>query len=313
MSSYVSDLRHYGESHDLKRFVPLTMLIATAVIFGAIFSVNRFAISGGVPPIAYAFWQSLGAGVVLLPVALVRGSLPRLSPLFLRTYFVSGALGIAIPIYLLCLVAAELPASAVTLVLALSPPLTYLFALILGMEKFRIVCIVGILVGLSGVVLLVVPEASLPGTEAAGWLLLAFLAPVSFAMVNVFAGRFRPPEAPSVMLACGLLLASALFLLPIMFATGQAYLPVGANGIGDWAILMATVINALFWLLFFEIVRRAGSVFFSQFNYLAVLAGIAWAMLIFGERPNVYIWGALALLFIGLALVNRGIRKRAAQ
>jgi drug/metabolite transporter (DMT)-like permease len=54
-------------------------------------------------------------------------------------------------------------------------------------------------------------------------------------------------------------------------------------------------------------------VFFSQFNYLAVLAGIAWAAVIFAERPGVYVWGgALALLFIGLALVNHGLRKRPA-
>jgi drug/metabolite transporter (DMT)-like permease len=307
MGSHVSQLRRYGESHDVQRYIPLAMLIAIAIIFGALFSVNRFAITGGVPPIAYAFWQSLGAGL-----ALIRGALPRLGPIYLRTYFVSGALGIGIPISLLSFAAEQLPASVVTLVLALSPPLTYLFALILRMEQFRLIAILGIFVGLSGVVLLVVPDASLPGAEAAGWLLLAFLAPVCFAMVNVFAGRFRPPEAPSVMLACGLLLASALFLLPIMFATGQAYLPVGGIGLGDWAILMATAINMLFWLLFFEIVRRAGSVFFAQFNYLAVLAGIAWAVIIFGKRPNAYIWGALALLFIGLFLVNRGIAKQAA-
>lgn len=313
MAHYVTDLRNYSESHDLKRFVPLIMLIAIAVIFGALFSVNRFAMSAGVPPIAYAFWQSLGAGVVLLLIALLRGSAPRLDLIYLRTYIVSGVLGIAFPISLLAYVAAKLPASAVTLVLALSPPLTYLFALILGMEKFRIVSIVGILIGLAGVALMVVPEASLPAPEMAGWLLLALLAPVSFGMVNVFAGRFRPPQAPSVMLACGLLLASAFCLLPVMFATGQAYLPSGAAGMADWSIVIASAINVVFWLLFFEIVRRAGSVFLAQFNYLAVLAGIAWAMLIFAERPSVFIWGALILLFLGLALVNRGLRKRPAR
>ena len=181
------------------------------------------------------------------------------------------------------------------------------------MVKFRAICIVGIVVGLTGVALLLVPDASLPEPNMAGWLLLALLAPVCFAMVNAFAGRFRPPEAPSDMLVCGLLVASALFLLPIMFATGQAYVPTGVGGLGDWAILVATAINVIFWLLFFEIIRRAGAGFFSQFNYLAVLAGIAWAVVIFAERPGVYVWGgALARLCIGLAMVNHGLRKRPA-
>lgn len=181
------------------------------------------------------------------------------------------------------------------------------------MVKFRAICIVGIVVGLAGVALLLVPDASLPEPNMAGWLLLALLVPVCFAMVNAFAGRFRPPEAPSDMLACGLLVASALFLLPIMFATGQAYVPTGVGGLGDWAILVATAINVIFWPLFFEIIRRAGAGFFSQFNYLAVLAGIAWAVVIFAERPGVYVWGgALARLCIGLAMVNHGLRKRPA-
>ncbi len=310
MAPHVSDQRGYGESHNLNRFAPLIMLIAIAVVFGLLFSVNRFAISAGVPPIAYAFWQSLGAGLALLVLALLKGMAPRLSPLFLRTYLISGAIGFAIPISLLAFVADKVPASALTLVLALSPPLTYVFSIILGMEKFRIVSVLGILFGLAGVAVLVVPGESLPGPEMASWILLALLAPVCFGMVNAYAGRFRPPEAPTTMLACGLMLASALFLLPIMFATGQAYLPTGATGMGDWAVLMAAAINVAFWLLFFEIIRRAGPVFFAQFNYLAVLAGIAWAMIIFAERPSVYIWGALVLLFVGLALVQRGIRKR---
>ena len=101
MGSHVSDLRSNGESHNPDRFIPLIMLIAVAVIFGALFSVNRFAISGGVSPIAYAFWQSLGAGLALLLLALFIKSVPRIDLVYLRTYFVSGILGIAFPISLL--------------------------------------------------------------------------------------------------------------------------------------------------------------------------------------------------------------------
>jgi drug/metabolite transporter (DMT)-like permease len=148
------------------------MLAAAAVVFGALFSVNRFAISGSVPPIAYAFWQSLGAGLALFLITSLRGTVPRISLVFLCTYLVLGALGIAIPISLLSFAAAKLPASTVTPVLALSPPLTYLFALMLGMKKFRAICIVGIVVGLAGVALLVVPDASLPEPDMAGGLVV---------------------------------------------------------------------------------------------------------------------------------------------
>jgi len=63
-------------------------------------------------------------------------------------------------------------------------------------------------------------------------------------------------------------------------------------------------------VLFFEIIRRAGPVFFAQFNYLAVLAGVAWGAVIFGERLSIYLVLAMVLMFVGVFL--SGYRRRPA-
>ena len=55
-------------------------------------------------------------------------------------------------------------------------------------------------------------------------------------------------------------------------------------------------------MLFLEIIRRAGPVFFAQFNYLAVLAGVAWGAVIFGERLSIFVVAAMALMFVGVFL-----------
>ena len=57
-----------------------------------------------------------------------------------------------------------------------------------------------------------------------------------------------------------------------------------------------------FLVLFLEIIRRAGPVFFAQFNYLAVLAGVAWGAAIFGERLSIYVIVAMVLMFVGVFL-----------
>ncbi len=297
----------------VSRAMPVIMLLIVGIGFGAMFSVNRIAATNGVPPIAYAFWQSLGAGVILLVICVVRRELPVLSPIHLRTYGVLGVIGIGIPISLLTYVAPNVPASVLSLGQVLVPMLTYIFALLIRMEQFRWISVFGILLGFLGVLLVILPESSLPSRDMVGWLLLAFLAPVCFATCNVFAGRFRPPEAPSTALSCGLLIASAIFLLPIMFASGQAYSFMDGAPIGNWMILLATLINVVFWVLFFEIIRLAGPIFFAQFNYLSVLAGMGWAILIFGDRPSAYIWGALVLLFGGITLVQIGLRRALRQ
>jgi drug/metabolite transporter (DMT)-like permease len=58
-------------------------------------------------------------------------------------------------------------------------------------------------------------------------------------------------------------------------------------------------------VMFFEIVRVAGPTFFAQFNYLAVLAGLAWSMLVLGERLSVYFFVAMLLMFVGVSLSAR--------
>jgi drug/metabolite transporter (DMT)-like permease len=122
-----------------------------------------------------------------------------------------------------------------------------------------------------------------------------------FAGSNVAAALLRPPASSSVAMGAGVLLGSALVLLPVMLVAGQAWIP---ERMDDAAIgtLLAVAINAVFLVLFFEIIRRAGPVFFAQFNYLAVLAGVAWGAVVFGERLSIYLALAMALMFVGVFL-----------
>lgn len=79
------------------------------------------------------------------------------------------------------------------------------------------------------------------------------------------------------------LFGSSLVLLPVMLITGQGRFPQ-AFDYGAIGRLIAIAINAAFLVLVFKIIRWAGPTLFAQFNYLAVLAGIAWGAIEFGER-----------------------------
>jgi drug/metabolite transporter (DMT)-like permease len=81
---------------------------------------------------------------------------------------------------------------------------------------------------------------------------------------------------------------------------------------GDLAILYAVLINVAIWVVFMEVTRQAGPVFFSQFNYIVVLVGFGFGVLMFGERPSVYIWGATALMLLGLTALNWRPKRKAA-
>ena len=282
--------------------VAYIFLIAAAVVYGSIFTVNKLAAGDGVPPLAYGFWQSFGGGLVLWIALTLRGDRMGLSRTHLISYLAVGALGIGLPMSLLTYVAPRLPAGLLTIVLAWSPPLTFLFSVVARLERFRVLGLLGLAFGFAGVLVIIGPGMSASAPGAWAWFLLALIAPVLFACANVIAALFRPPVSSSLSMAAGVLLGSSVVVLPIMVAAGQSWVPADFAGPGAMAVLMAIGINAVFVVLFFEIIRIAGPTFFAQFNYLAVLAGVAWSMLVFGERPSLQFFIAMLLMFLGVFL-----------
>jgi drug/metabolite transporter (DMT)-like permease len=287
----------------------LILLVVVAAGGGLMVSLIRLATVNGVPFVPFAFWNTVLSAALLLGVALARRAPPRLTADHLRTYASLGALAVAFPLTIFAFVAPKLPASIVAITQTLIPMMTYAMALIVAIERFRWTSVGGVGLGLAGVLLLIVPEASLPEPGMAGWVLIVLLTGFSLALAFIVAARFRPPRTESVTMAAGTLMAGALFLLPVMAIEGSWwFLPAGLDT-GGLALVGQVVLYALLWFLFYAIIQIAGPVFFSANNYLVPVAGVAWGMVIFGDSLSVWVWGALALMFAGVfVLTARGGR-----
>ena len=281
----------------------LLLIFIAGINFSFLFSVNKIATEAGVPFFAYVFWYALGAGAVLFMIAAVRGELPRIDKAHLKAYGVAAALGFAFPFALLAFVAPKLPSGVAVLLVILTPAFTSLFSLLARLERLHLMSVGGLVLGIAGVLFIVVPSGSLPDADMAGWFLLALLAPICFAGLNVYVELHRPPETPSLSLSVGILLSAALMLLPLMLATGQLYVFPGPVLDGDLALAGAVVVNILMWPLFYEIVKRTGAFLMSMINVVGVVAGILWSMVFFAERHSGFIWLAGGLMLIGLALI----------
>ena len=285
--------------------LPLAMLLFGACSYAMTFSLNRIAIMEGIPVLPFVFWQGVGAAAVSLAAALVTGQLPRLGRVYLRFYFLFGFVGIALPYTLLALAAPRVPAGAVALTLALTPILTCVFSVLFKLDGLHPLRVAGILFGLAGILVVLLPGTSLPAPGMAPWLALAFGAPVCYAFGAVSVVLLRPPGSKPIPLTCGISFASALLMLPVM-AAGKSWWSFDAGMTdGAWALLGSAAITAVFFVLGLEVIRMAGPVFFSTNGYIGTLAGMGWAALYFGEVPSPWIGAAVALLFVGLFLVNR--------
>ena len=105
------------------------LLIIAGLIYSLLFPVNRIATENGVPALGYVVWVSLGGGLILLIVCILRRKLPFTGRRHLLVYFIGGVIGLAAPMTLLTLAAPHLPSSVITMIVVLAPLLSYLFAL----------------------------------------------------------------------------------------------------------------------------------------------------------------------------------------
>ena len=283
----------------------MLMLVVAAVLYGGIFPVNRLAAEAGWPAVGFALVPALLGGLLLAGAGLAFGARLSLAPKALLADVVIGGLVIGLPIGILVTAAQHLPASTLTLVLCLSPILTLAIARLTGSERFDKSVLLGMVMGTLGIALMVWPDSGGLGAGGVRWFLLALIAPVMFATANNCAVWLRPPAAPAVSMAAGTLLGGALVAAIMVLGIGASVLPVEMGRAQLLPLGLSTLINAVFFWLFYRLVAAIGPARFSIFNYFAVAAGIMWSMVAFREIPVPIFWVAAALMLIGMHLALR--------
>lgn len=280
------------------------LLFLAAAIYGGIFPVNRLAAETQWPPVGFAFAQSLAAGVILAVAAQAASGRFAVTASQVRTYLIMGGLVVGLPIGILVSAAPHVDASVLTLVLCLSPIFTLVIGALAGLDRFDWRTFAGMLLGVAGVAALALPDVgAVGGSDGIVWFLVALIAPVMFAAANNCAKWLRPEGASSLMMAAGTLLGGAVVAGVVMLALGSAVLPSEWSGTTAMPLVLATAINAVFFVLFFALVARLGPTRFSIFNYLAVAAGILWSLAVFDERPAASFWVALLVMLAAMYLV----------
>ncbi len=305
----MTDDKATGQGGTPSLFIPLVLLIGGGIAYGSLFSANRIAFEAGLPFISYSFWQALFGGLGLLIVSVPMRALPQVTSVHVRLYGLTAMAGFCVPLLAITFVAGKLPPGVISLTLMLTPSFTYLFALALRSDRWRLASIGGILFGLAGVLMIIVPRESLGTGIAAGWLLLAVAAPLGYATNNVMIPFIRPPATSSMQLSTGLLLMAALILLPVMLIVDGPVMVTAYSGAAIWATIWAAAAEVVVFLCLFEVIRRAGPVFFAQLNYVTVVASVIWAFLIFGDTFTIWVWGAIAVMAVGLVFANKGAKE----
>jgi drug/metabolite transporter (DMT)-like permease len=295
------------------RWLPLVMLVGLGALWGANPSFSKAIVAEGVSPPSIVFWQTLGAGVILLLACTLRGIRVPVDRRALIYYAFIGWICIDLAYMTVIMVVRHIPVGTLAVITVLSPLLTYVFAIVMRLERPQILRVSGILVGLVGVGFLVLPRGSLPSPEAIPWALFALLVPTCFAVGNIFAELGRPKGADGMGLAAGTMLFAAFGGAGIALLNGSFHQAWVAPGYAELLLIGFAVATAVAFLLFQGIVVRAGAVYLGQTGYVVALATIGWGVLFFDETHSKWLWIAAAIVFAGVAMVNFAPRATAPE
>lgn len=287
---------------------PIFSLFILALLgfdWGTGFSIARFATTNGVSPMGYSFWQSFGPALLVGSIALFRVKSFELNIARLRFYLVAGIIGIVIPNTVMYFAAPHLPTSMVAMIVNTVPIIAYPLALLAGTETFHWQRMAGVCLAFCGLMLLILNKAALPSSDKIAWALFTLITPLSFAGCSIYVARYRPANCDAFTLAAGMLISASFFLTPMVLFTHSFYafhLPLTA---ADGVVLTEILLSSIGYVLYFQLIKVAGPVYFSMVDTIVASTGLFWGYFIFNERLNQWTATAVFLILFALLLVTR--------
>lgn len=222
----------------------------------------------------------------------------------LLRYLLVALFGTVIPNSISYQAAVHLPSGILSIIISLVPMFALPKALVLGMERFSLARFVGLFCGAVAIVMIAAPDTSLPDPSKSFWVLILALSPLMYAAEGTWVARFGILDLEPGQVLLGASLVGLVLAFPLAIFTGQFINPLRAWGAPEVALVSSSVIHAFVYTSYVWLVGRTGSVFASQVSYFVTGTGVLWAMLIQGESYSGWVWAALALMLVGLFLVQ---------
>jgi len=282
----------------------LGCLLLIGALWGATQPLTKIAVSGEYRQFGLIFWQSAISAVILAVLCTLRRTRLPLGRGPVLVYVIIALVGTVLSNGASYQAMVHLPAGIVSITLSLIPMLAFPMALALGNESFRWRRLAGLTLGLIAMLLIAIPDASLPERAMLAFLPLALIAPLFYAFEGNYVARWGTAGLDPFQVMLGASMVGALICLPLALAGGQFIEPRGPWGAPDWAILVSSVIHAGTYTGYVWLVGLAGAVFAVQVSYPVTAFGLLWSMLILGERYSLWVWAAFVIMIVGLTLVQ---------
>ena len=280
------------------------ILIILGLGWGLSFTLGKIAITAGGTPIGLTFWQSLFSGLILLAYVFFRHGKIIIPKIMFLPIVIITFLSVVIPNIIFYACVEHLYAGVLSISVSVIPLFTYLIALGLRMDKFKVRRVIGLITGFCALLILILPENSLPDKRDIPWVLLALNCALCYALENIYIDRLALQNFGPIRLVCAVSFVSAIITFLLSLVMDQFFILQPTNSYLFISTLGLGFISATAYSIFIYLIGRAGSVFSSQVGYLVTFFGVVWGIIILGESHSVFVWISLAMIMMGIFLVQ---------
>lgn len=273
-------------------------------IWGLSIPFTKIAASAGYLPFGLIFWQSVMVSFCAGCAILVKRQPFRTDGEACKIYLIVGLIGALIPNYFTYIAAKGLPAGIMALIIAIVPIAGYPMALALRLEPFKFIRFLGLGFGFAAMIMIAMPETSLPDRQMVWLLPIALLAPLFYAAEGNYLALVKKQQLSALEILFGASVFTTFSAFCLAHFTGHFFIPSWPLTLPEQALIGSSVTHFMAYAGFIWLVGKAGPVFSSQVGYISTIMGVLWSLIILSESYSSWVWGALFIMLCGIALVS---------
>jgi drug/metabolite transporter (DMT)-like permease len=276
----------------------ILQLLLLAAIWGSSYPIIK-TLAPSIGIVSTLGGRVLIAAVFLLALSPFNGSFPDFKRSW-KHYLILGALNLVVPGLLVIYSVTHLNASMGAVLNATTPMFTLIIAAVWLKQKITLQQIAGILLGMTGIMVLVGWNPVLTNNGSMMAIMASIAAAISYGIGSNYAKKRASKESP-LQSTNGLMAGAALIMLPVLFQNYQPVQPTPA--LIAKLIFFGVVCTAFAFIVFLKLIRQLGSVKTSMVSVLVPVFGILWSAIFLKESINSTMVAGLALIISSVYLV----------
>lgn len=278
------------------------LLVTLAAIWGGSFLFIKLAIDT-IPAMTIAAGRIALAAAILYLAARMAGQ--RLPAWGIHWVYILGIaiFGNAVPFTLIGWGEEQIDSGLAAILMAIVPLCTLVMAhFFTADEKISLQKVIGLIIGFTGIILLIGPESLMTlGDEAVRQLAVA-LGAACYGVSSILAKKLS--GLPRRAIAAAIMISSTAVILPASLIFDQPWI-LQPTGMAVFSVIMLGLTStALAQIILLKIVKEHGASFLSLNNYMVPVFGLIWGAVFLAERPDPESLAAFLLILAGIAVTQ---------